>query len=168
METRRLPDHPLAELVSGALVKTSPRALFGHGRALLIGVPGAFTPVCHTRHLPDLVASADRLVLSGFQFIGCITPNDPWVNREWSQQLDPEGKVRILSDGNLLFGRSLSLTTPVEALHLGARLKRFLMIVREGVIERLQVEGVVTDLNCTLVSKDSALIDAASPSPAAA
>ncbi len=79
----------------------------------------------------------------------CITPNDPWVNAAWSRQIDPEGKVRMLSDGNLDFARGLGLTAVSRDLHLGERSRRYLIQMRGGKIERATAERSILHVSCT-------------------
>jgi len=118
-------------------------------KVLLLGVPGAFTPVCTTEHVPELVAHADRLKASGIDRIFCIATNDPWSIALWAEQLDPEGKVEFLSDGNLDFGRALGLTTREPEVFLGERSRRFLMVTEDVVIRHLVVEPNSLALTCT-------------------
>src|SRR3954468_11018588 len=59
-------------------------------RAVLFGVPGAFTPVCTREHIPGFVEHADRLRRAGVDDVICIAPNDPWTMEAWSVALDPD------------------------------------------------------------------------------
>jgi peroxiredoxin len=146
---QRCPSVVLSELVGGALREVRSDLLFGGCKALVIGVPGAFTPVCHGSHLPDFVANADRFRAAGFTVIACVTPNDPWVNAAWSREIDPEGKIRMLSDGNLDFARQMGLTAVNRELFLGERSKRYLLQLRNAVVERMSVERLMVDYSCT-------------------
>jgi 2-Cys peroxiredoxin 5 len=143
------PSAVFAELIDDQLHETESRALFAHYKAVIIGVPGAFTPICTRKHLPDFVANADRLRASGVELVVCITPNDPWVNAAWSQQIDPQGKIRMLSDGNLDFARALGMTTMARDLHAGERSRRYLIQMRAGKIDRATVERSILDVSCT-------------------
>ena len=62
----RLPDVELAYLDAGEVRSVRPDAIFAGRRAILIGLPGAFTPVCNGKHLPDFVAAWPDLMASGF------------------------------------------------------------------------------------------------------
>jgi glutaredoxin/glutathione-dependent peroxiredoxin len=146
---KRLPSAVLGLLDGDALVEKTTESLFGCGRAVIIGAPGAFTPACHTRHLPDFVANADRLRAAGFTTIACITPNDPWVNAVWAKQGDPHGKIDILSDGNLDLAHALGLTVVGRQAHAGTRSQRYLIQLREGLIERISVERNPFAVTCT-------------------
>ena len=143
------PQAVFAELVGDEVRHVPSGDVFGFRRAVIIGVPGAFTPVCTERHLPDFVAQAPRLLASGIDVIACITPNDPWVNAAWSKQIDPKGKIRMLSDGNLDFCRALGLTASAREWNLGERSRRYLMQLRGGRIDRISVERSIIEVACT-------------------
>lgn len=122
-----------------------------------MGIPGAFTPVCTQHHIPEFVASADRLTASGFSHLICIAPNDPFVLKAWAQQIDPQGRIEFYSDGNLEFARSLGLLEQVTHLYLGWRSSRYLMVTDGGVIRRLRVEKDAVHYDCT--KPQNALVD---------
>lgn len=145
----RVPDVALGELKDDEIVTVRTPTLFGGKRVAVIGVPGAFTPVCTTQHLPGFIANAKALRASGFEQLACVAPNDPWTVRRWADALDPGGAIRFLSDGNHAFVRALGLKTREETWFLGDCSKRYVMIVHRGVIERIQVEASVVNVTCT-------------------
>lgn len=147
-----LPRCDFGEIVADSIVRVRSEDIFAGARAVVLGVPGAFTPVCTTRHLPEFIANADALRALGYNRLVCITPNDPWTVRRWAEDVDPSGCIRFLSDGNLAFVRALGLATWAEEAFLGECSKRYLMTVSDGAIERLKVEREVSDLSCTLTS----------------
>lgn len=146
---QRIPPAFLGALHDGQVRRVATEPLFLGRRAILLGVPGAFTPVCTTRHVPDFVANADRLRESGYSLIACMAPNDPWVLRDWSRKVDPEGKIMFLSDGNLEFARRLGLTDMDHDNYLGERCRRFLMVLKDAVVEKLNVESGTIAMTCT-------------------
>lgn len=154
----KMPSLALCDVVGDELVAVDAAELVRGARALLLGVPGAFTPVCTQHHLPEFIANADSLRAAGFSQLLCVAPNSPWTVQRWARDIDPQGKIRFLSDGNLSFARKFGLATYAEDLFLGECSKRFLMTINDGVIERLRVERLVTDITCT--STNSALLDA--------
>ncbi len=146
---RRVPPAALAELAGGVVRTIGTEPLFAGRRSLVIGVPGAFTPVCHQVHLPDFVAMADQFRAAGFQQLLVIAASDPFALSAWSSTIDPEGRLRFLSDGNLEFTRKLGLTSQESALFLGERSRRYTMIVQDAVVERLSVETSILNVTCT-------------------
>ena len=135
-----IPNIRLGFLVKGEVQSVSASELFAHGRTVVLGVPGAFTPVCTNSHIPDFVAQADAFDMQGCRQLVCIAPNDPFVLEAWAKHVDPERRIRFLSDGNLQFTRALALDCEIPDLFLGERSERYLMVVENGVIVRLRVE----------------------------
>ena len=148
----RLPETRLAALVGDEVVAEPLWRLIGRGRVVLIGLPGAFTPVCTRVHVPGFVERAPALRASGFDAVVCIASNDPWTVREWARRLDPGGHLAFLSDGNLDFGRAAGLTTRAPELFLGECLSRFVIIASNGAVEKISVETSVHEVGCTLAS----------------
>ncbi len=127
----------------------SAEALFAGRRAILIGLPGAFTPACSGKHVPDFVQQAPRLKASGFDLIACVAANDPWTLEAWSRELDPDRQLVFLSDGNLEFARKTGLTRFDPDQFLGERCRRFMMILNGAVVEKLSVETELAAITCT-------------------
>lgn len=148
---RRIPPASLAELQNGELVALSTERLFEGRRAIVMGMPGAFSPTCAQKHLPDFIGNAERLRSAGFQLLACITPNDPWVMDRWARELDPARKIRFLSDGNLELTRKLGLSVWADSYHLGERSARYTMILKDAVVEKLAVENTIEEFACTAV-----------------
>jgi peroxiredoxin len=155
----RAPNLQLARLVDDHLETIHLHALTARRRGIIIGVPGAFTPVCTYRHIPDFVAKADRLRAQGFDLIACVAPNDPWTVQAWAHYVDPMGKITFLSDGNLALARALRATVADYDNFLGETSTRYLMMLKSGVIERLTLEPHPMALTCTRPD-DVLLIDA--------
>lgn len=145
---QRLPSAELARVVGDQLESVELDTLMRGRRVVLVGLPGAFTPVCANRLLPELIGHAPRLRASGFDEIVCVAPDSPWVVHEWAQTLDPHGELTFLSDGNLDFARGAGLSSVERSLFLGQCCKRFSMIVRNAIIEKLAVEETVNTLSC--------------------
>lgn len=146
---RFVPNTMLAYLAKETIRKIPAQEVFGKGRILAIGIPGAYTPICTQQHIPNLLDNAKTLEANGFNKLICIAPNDPFVLKHWAQELDPKGEVSFFSDGNLEFFRALAMTTKVEDLFLGERCRRFMMIVEDGRIVQFRVEKEVTHFTCT-------------------
>lgn len=139
----------VAELVNGEIMPVRAYDVLGKGRTLAIGVPGAFTPVCTERHVPGLVANAERLRRSGYDHIVCIVASDPFVTDAWARQMDPKRWIRFVSDGNLNLAHAMGLTTHEHKLFLGDRSERYMLIIDNGTIETVRVEKQITDYSCT-------------------
>ena len=146
---RRVPNVRLGRLHDGQIMSVDLAHLLVGRKALIVGVPGAFTPVCTEKHVPDLVANAPALRAAGFSRLICLAPNDPFVLALWKERLDPEDRIEFYSDGNFAFSKAMGLTEDLSALFLGRRTKRFLMTLTDGVIDKLSVEENSLNLTCT-------------------
>ena len=146
---QRLPHVELGQIVGDELEVVRLEPLLEGRRVILVGLPGAFTPLCTGQHLPDLIAHADRLKAAGVHQIFCIAPNSPWVVREWADHADPEGKLTFLSDGNLAFTRAAGMLARAPEFFLGQCSKRYTMILQHAVVEKLVVEPQIGVFNCT-------------------
>lgn len=146
---QRLPSVELAHIVGDQLKSVGLDGLLRGRRVVLVGLPGAFTPVCTGRHLPELIGQASKLRASGIDEIICVAPNSPWVVHEWAQRLDPGSQLTFLSDGNLDLAQKSGLSVMERSLFLGQCCKRFTVLLQNAVIEKLAVEETVNALTCT-------------------
>ena len=105
------------------------------------GVPGAFTPTCSAKHVPSYLANYDALKAKGVDEILCISVNDPFVMGAWGREQKSSGKVRMMADGSADFTKKLGLELDLSARGMGVRCQRFSMLVKDGVVKTLNVEG---------------------------
>lgn len=114
-------------------------------RVVLFGLPGAYTPVCSTQHLPGFVADADKLKAGGVAAIACIAVNDPFVMSAWGNEHEVGDKVMMLCDPEAAFTRNLGLSLDLSGLGLGERSRRWSMVVEDGVVVTVNVEDSIFD-----------------------
>ncbi len=114
--------------------------LFAGRKVVLFAVPGAFTPTCNLKHLPDYLENNAALRQKGVEEIFCVAVNDPFVMKAWGDTSHAEGKVIMLSDHDGSFTRALGLEFDGTGAGLGIRSKRYAMLVEDGVVKALNVE----------------------------
>ena len=107
----------------------------------LFAVPGAFTPTCSEQHVPGYVAKADELKAAGVDEIWCLSVNDAFVMGAWGRDQKVAGKVRMIADGDAAFAQATGLTLDLNGKGLGLRANRFSMLVKDGKVVSLNVEG---------------------------
>ncbi len=107
----------------------------------IFGLPGAFTPTCSAKHLPGYVAQAAALKARGVDEIWCLSVNDAFVMGAWGREQKTAGKVRMLGDGSGLFTKALGLELDLIARGMGVRMNRFSMLVKDGKVVQLNLEG---------------------------
>ena len=115
--------------------------VFGGKRVALFAVPGAFTPTCSAKHLPGFVGKADELKAAGIDTIACTSVNDVFVMGAWGEQQEVGENVEMLADGNGDFAKDIGLTMDGTGFGMGLRSQRYAMVVKDGVVEHLFVEG---------------------------
>jgi len=125
---------------------TNPQAIdvaeLSKGKKIVIfGVPGAFTPLCSAQHLPGYIELAEQLSNKGADEIWCLSVNDAYVMAAWGKQNNSAGKVRMMADGSAEYTKALGLDRDLTGGGMGIRCFRFGMIVDNGVVRYLGVEG---------------------------
>ena len=110
-------------------------------KVVVFGVPGAYTPTCSAKHVPGFVANYDNLKAKGVDEIWCVAVNDAFVMGAWGRGQKATGKVRMLGDGSAEYTKKLGLELDLNARGLGLRMQRFAMIVQDGVVKDIAVEG---------------------------
>lgn len=107
----------------------------------LFAVPGAFTPTCSVKHLPGYVEKAAEFKAAGVDEVWCLSVNDAFVMGAWGREQNAQGKVRMLADGDAEFAKATGLTLDLTGKGLGLRSNRYSMLVRDGKVLTLNVEG---------------------------
>jgi glutaredoxin/glutathione-dependent peroxiredoxin len=107
----------------------------------IFALPGAFTPTCSAKHVPGYVEKAEELRKAGVDEIWCISVNDAFVMGAWARDQKTDGKVRMLGDGSGDFAKATGLTLDLTARGMGLRSNRYSMLVRDGKVVTLNVEG---------------------------
>ena len=107
----------------------------------VFGLPGAYTPTCSAKHVPGYVANFDRLKAKGVSEIWCVAVNDAFVMAHWGKDQKGLGKIRFLADGAAAWTKALGLELDLTARGMGMRMNRFSMLVDNGVVKSVNVEG---------------------------
>ncbi|MDH4375610.1 MAG: peroxiredoxin [Ramlibacter sp.] len=107
----------------------------------LFALPGAFTPTCSAKHVPGYVEKFEELKKAGVDEIWCLSVNDAFVMGAWAREQKTAGKVRMLGDGAADFAKAAGLTLDLSARGMGVRSNRYSMLVKDGKVATLNVEG---------------------------
>ena len=144
----RLPDGELNEFIE---VETAGCALGPNAfkvvdlvkgkKIAIFGLPGAFTPTCSAKHVPGYVQHYDALKAKGVDEVWCVSVNDAFVMGAWGRDQKATGKMRMMADGSAAYTRALGLELDLTARGMGVRCQRFSMLVVDGVVKTLNIEG---------------------------
>lgn len=125
----------------GQLKEMTTEQLCKGKKVVLLGVPGAFTPTCSTKHLPGFVEKADEIKVKGVNTIACVSVNDAFVMQAWSKSLGAGNKILLLADANASFTQALGLELDLsDKGGLGIRSRRYSMLVEDQIVKVLNVE----------------------------
>lgn len=136
----KLPSVKLKTRIQGDMKDLTTEDIFAGKKVALFGLPGAFTPTCSAKHLPGYVEHADALRAKGVDTIVCLSVNDAFVMDAWGKDQKVGDKVLMLADGSADFARAVGLELDLTANGMGVRIKRFSMLVENGVVKTLNVE----------------------------
>lgn len=145
----RVPRARLRCLTAEGIQEVTTDEVFSGKQVVVFGEPGAFTPGGSSQRLPGYLADADALAEKGVR-VACVSVNDPFVMDAWGREHQAEGRVIMLADGNAEFTRAIGLKTERIGDGMGIRSKRYAMVVDDGVVRALKVEGqsgFATDLS---------------------
>ncbi len=110
-------------------------------KVAIFGLPGAFTPTCSAKHVPSYLANLDKLKAKGVSEVWCVAVNDGYVMQAWGKQEKATGRIRMLGDGSAAWTKALGLELDLSGGGMGLRMKRFSMLVDDGVVKQVNVEA---------------------------
>ena len=137
----RLPDATFRVTKDGKPSDLTTAELTKGKKVALFAVPGAFTPTCSAKHLPSYKEKAGELRDKGVDTIACVSVNDVFVMNAWGKDQQVGDDILMLADGNGEFAKAVGLEMDGSGFGMGARSKRYSMIVDDGVVKELNVEA---------------------------
>lgn len=136
-----VPDATLAEAVGEEFVAVSMAERLKGRKVVVFAVPGAFTPTCHSEHVPSFIRTKDQFDAKGVDEIICVSVNDPFVMKAWGETTGAaEAGITILSDAQSGFTTAIGMNFDAPPAGLMARSKRYAMLVENGNVTLLQEE----------------------------
>lgn len=103
-------------------------------KIVIVGVIGAFTPVCDGNHVPIFIHLHQDFIDKGIDEIWCVSTNDVFVMKAWGETLGAANKMRMLSDGAMELITAMDVTLDLTCRGMGVRSDRFAMVVESGLI----------------------------------
>jgi glutaredoxin/glutathione-dependent peroxiredoxin len=94
-------------------------------KAVVFGLPGAFTGTCSTAHIPSFIRTAKAFADKGVTDIICVAVNDPFVLKAWGEATGATAAgISILGDAEGSFTAALGMTFSAPQLGLIGRSNR--------------------------------------------
>jgi cytochrome c peroxidase len=110
-------------------------------KVVIFAVPGAFTPTCHSAHVPSFIRTRDGFADKGVDEIICVSVNDPFVMKAWGEATGAsEAGITMLGDPESAFTKAIGMDFTAPPAGLIARSKRYAMLVENGTVTLLHAE----------------------------
>ncbi len=110
-------------------------------KVVVFAVPGAFTPTCHSAHVPSFIRTKSQFSDKGVDEIICVSVNDPFVMKAWGEATGAsEAGLTMLADASSEFTKAIGMDFDAPPAGLIARSKRYAMLVEDGKVSVLNIE----------------------------
>ena len=110
-------------------------------KVVVFAVPGAFTPTCHSAHVPSFARTKDQFDAKGVDEIICVSCNDPFVMKAWGEATGATAAgITMLADAQSEFTKAIGMDFDALPAGLVARSKRYAMLVDDGTVALFQPE----------------------------
>ena len=139
-EGEELPNSEFFYLDSKGPQKIKGNDLFKNQKAIIIGVPGAFTKVCSGKHLPGYVKNFEAAKQKGVTKIVCISVNDPNVMKAWGENQKVEDKIFMAADPYCKFTKSIGADIDRTERGLGLRSARYTKLIENNIVKVIKEE----------------------------
>lgn len=136
-----LPDAELVRIGADGPETVQLASLTKGRKVVIFGVPGAFTPTCHSAHVPSFVRTKGQFAEKGVEEIICISVNDAFVMQAWGDATGAaDAGITMLGDAGSAFTKAIGMDFDAPPVGLIARSKRYAMIVEDGKVVVLNPE----------------------------
>ena len=139
-ENDKIPNSEFFIMENGSPIKKNTLEFFKDKKAVLFGLPGAYTSVCSTKHLPGYVDNYEKYKAKGIDYIVCVSVNDPFVMDAWGKSQGVGDKIIMMADPFLEFTKSIGANVDKSARGLGVRSNRYTMLIDNLNVIKLQEE----------------------------
>lgn len=137
----QLPDATLIKLGADGPEEVSLSGITQGRKVIIFAVPGAYTPTCHSAHVPSFIRTKDAFDGKGVDEIICVSVNDPFVMKAWGEDTGATAAgITMLGDPMSGFTKAIGMDFDAPPAGLVGRSKRYAMLVENGHVTLLQEE----------------------------
>ena len=110
-------------------------------KVVIFAVPGAYTGVCTTAHVPSFIRTKPQFDAKGVDEILCVSVNDPFVMAAWGEATGASAAgITLLADAEAAFTKAIGMAFSAPPVGLIDRSARYAMLVEDGVVKVLNRE----------------------------
>lgn len=110
-------------------------------KVVIFAVPGAYTGVCTTAHVPSFIRTKPQFDAKGVDEILCVSVNDPFVMAAWGEATGASAAgITLLADAEAAFTKAIGMAFSAPPVGLIDRSARYAMLVEDGVVKVLHRE----------------------------
>ena len=139
-ENDKIPNSEIFIIENGEPTKKNIEDLLKSKKAIIFGLPGAYTSVCSAKHLPGYVNMYQKYKDKGIEHIICVSVNDPFVMNAWGKENNVGNKITMMGDPFLNFTKAIGAEVDKSGRGLGVRSNRYTMLVDNMKVIKLQEE----------------------------
>ena len=139
-ENDNVPNSEIFVLENGEPTKKSIEGFLKNKKAVIFGLPGAYTSVCSAKHLPVYLNMHQQFKDKGIDHIICVSVNDPFVMNAWGKENNVGDKIIMMGDPFLNFTKAIGAEVDKSGRGLGVRSNRYTMLVNNMKVIKLQEE----------------------------
>jgi peroxiredoxin (alkyl hydroperoxide reductase subunit C) len=139
-ENDNVPNSEVFVLENGEPTKKNIENLLKNKKAVIFGLPGAYTSVCSAKHLPGYVNMYQQYKDKGIDHIICVSVNDPFVMGAWGKENNVADKIIMMGDPFLNFTKAIGAEVDKSSRGLGIRSNRYTMLIEDMKVIKLQEE----------------------------
>ena len=139
-ENDKIPYSEIFVLENGEPIKKNIEKLLKNKKAVIFGLPGAYTSICSAKHLPGYINMYQQFKDKGIDLIICMSVNDPFVMSAWGKENNVGDKIIMIGDPLLNFTKAIGAEVDKSGRGLGIRSNRYTMFVDDMKIIKIQEE----------------------------
>ena len=139
-ENDNIPNSEIFVLENGEPTKKNIEELLKGKKAVIFGLPGAYTSVCSAKHLPGYINLYQKYKDKGINHIICVSVNDPFVMSAWGKENNVGDKIIMMGDPFLNFTKAIGAEVDKSGRGLGIRSNRYTMLINDMKVVKLQEE----------------------------
>ena len=137
----KLPDATLVKIGANGPEQVKLADVLAGRKVVIFGLPGAYTGVCTTAHVPSFIRTAAKFAEKGVDDIICVSVNDPFVMKAWGESTGGlAAGISFLGDPASEFTKAIGLNFSNPAVGFADRSKRYALYAEDGVVKVLHLE----------------------------